>query len=128
MELHEKTNKRSFGTEGEDFAAMYLEHDDFKVLCRNFRFSRLGEIDIIAREKEYICFIEVKTRSSTRFGAPAEAVDIRKQLKIRKLAMVYLKQFNLTESFIRFDVAEVFCSRASSGFKPSSVNLIRNAF
>lgn len=128
MEEHAKIYKRDFGSEGEDFAAEYLEKNGLGIICRNFRFGRLGEIDIIAREAEYICFVEVKTRSSQRFGSPSEAVDLRKQMKIRQLAMIYLKKFNMTDSFIRFDIIEVMGSKNSGVFKPSSVNLIRNAF
>jgi putative endonuclease len=128
MEISVQKNKRGFGAEGEDYAAAYLAKNGFEIICRNFRFGRLGEIDIIAHEAEYICFIEVKTRSSNLFGSPAEAVDARKQLKIRQLALVYLKKYNLSESFIRFDVAEIVCRKDSGVLKPFSVNLIRNAF
>ena len=54
MEAHDKANNRSFGSRGEDFAAACLARSGFEILARNFRFGRLGEIDMIARENEYM--------------------------------------------------------------------------
>lgn len=121
-------NKRSFGAEGEAAAVEFLEENGFSILEKNFRFSRMGEIDIIAKENEYICIVEVKMRSNSYYGAPSEAVDARKQQRIKRLAMVFLKQHNLIESFIRFDVVEVECTKTANGHDIRRINLIRNAF
>ena len=97
-------NKRSFGSEGEAAAAAFLKENGFEIIDKNFRYSRMGEIDIIAKENEYICFIEVKTRSSSIYGSPSEAVNARKQQRIARLAMVFLKQYNLSDSLDRKSV------------------------
>ena len=74
-----------------------------KILEQNFK-TALGEIDIIARDKDEIVFVEVKTRSSGKFGEPQEAVNRHKQLTIRKVAMIYLKKKNLLDEVgVRFD-------------------------
>jgi len=120
-------NRKGLGSAGEDAAVEYLASMNFQILARNFRVGRLGEIDIIAREGEYICFIEVKTRSSTYFGMPSEAVVRRKQENIRRLAWAFLKQHGLTGENVRFDVVEVLSEGKGLQGK-ISINLIRNAF
>lgn len=121
-------NKRRFGSLGEKLAEEYLAKEGYKILHRNFHVSRLGELDMIAEHGEYICFIEVKTRTSTLFGTPGEAVDARKQANIRTLAWAYLKQFGLTERKVRFDVVEVTGRKAPDGFAVQKIQLIQNAF
>jgi len=101
-------NKRTLGLLGENYAVNYLRNHNISILDRNFRFSRFGEIDIIASENEYICFIEVKTRTSNFFGMPSESVNINKQKKIKMLAQIYLKGKGLLGKNIRFDIIEVF--------------------
>lgn len=123
-----KENNRSFGLYGEELAAGYLASNGYKILEKNYRSGRLGELDIIASEKEYICFIEVKTRTGTLFGTPGEAVGRRKQDNIRKLAWTYLKLHGLSEKPVRFDIVEVTGRKTDSGFKPDTINLIKNAF
>lgn len=125
--MHQK-NKRTFGSLGEDKAVVFLKNNNFEILERNFRFSRLGEIDIIAKENEYICFIEVKTRSSIFFGTPAESVNMKKQNQIRKIAQVYIGKYKLHDSFIRFDVIEVIASKSTNGIEVKSIEIIRDAF
>lgn len=138
---HKSISKRELGLIGENYAVNYLRELNFIILERNFRFSRFGEIDIIASENEYICFIEVKTRTSNLFGMPAESVNINKQKKIKMLAQIYLKGKELFNKNVRFDVVEVFIEHVCSSRLYSSVednkgnnivikqvNLIRNAF
>ena len=121
-------NKRNFGAVGEDIAVDYLVKNGFIILERNYRPGKLGEIDIIALEDEYICFIEVKTRTSRLFGAPAEAVGHGKREKLRKLAWTYIKHKNLGERNMRFDIVEVTGSILNEDFIPGQINLIRSAF
>ncbi len=85
-------------------------------------------MDIIASEGEYICFIEVKTRTGNAFGTPAEAVGASKQQKIRSLAWIYLKQKGMGDRYMRFDVIEVIGRRSDKGLLPEKINLIRGAF
>ena len=97
-------NKRQMGTSYEIKAEEYLMQKGYKILERNFR-NRQGEIDIIAKDKEYFCFIEVKYRTTNDFGNPLEAVDFRKQNQIRKVALYYLMKNKLSEwTPCRFDV------------------------
>lgn len=113
---------------GEQLAADYLAGIGFNILERNFRSGRFGEVDIIASEKEYICFIEVKTRTGDLFGTPAEAVGHSKRQKIRSLAWSYLKYRNLGEQNMRFDIVEIKGKNIEDKFVLQEINLIRSAF
>ena len=93
------------GAEGEALAASYLETQGYCIQARNFR-SGKGEIDIIASDGDTIVFVEVKTRSTARFGLPREAVTPFKQNMLRKTAMAYLVQLS-KEIPCRFDVVEI---------------------
>jgi putative endonuclease len=119
-----KNSKQTLGAIGEKIAQDFLIDNNYKILMLNYRFSRMGEIDIIAREKEYICFIEVKTRRNTLFGMPSEAVDKRKQERMIKLAYIYLKAHNIKDGNVRFDIVEILYK----GQNDYSINLIENAF
>lgn len=121
-------NNRSIGSIGEQLAAEYLAQNGFKIIERNYRSGKFGEIDIIAAEREYICFIEVKTRTSSLFGTPAEAVGFAKRQKLKSLAMIYIKHRKLNECNLRFDIVEVTGKRKNESFVPENINLIRSAF
>jgi putative endonuclease len=121
-------NKRSFGAIGEQLAAEYLEKKGFVILDRNYRSGRFGEVDIVALEKDFLCFIEVKTRTSSNFGSPAEAVGHTKREKLKSLAWMYLKHKQLGERNMRFDIVEVTGKRKNDEFLPEQINLIRSAF
>lgn len=94
------------GMLGEDAAALLMRKEGFEIVCRNFR-TRFGEIDIIARDSQYIVFAEVKTRSAHALAAPREAVGLRKQQRIIHAAEGYLAQNGMSLQ-PRFDVIEVF--------------------
>ena len=112
-------NKRFLGTEYEQAAARFLEENGYRVLERNYR-SRCGEIDLIAKEGETLVFAEVKYRRNNACGDPLEAVDLRKQKKICRVADWYLINRNLSsDTPCRFDVVAV------TGNK---LRLVRNAF
>jgi len=95
------------GDKGEQSAALYLRKLGYKIIAANYRAST-GEIDIIARDKEYLVFVEVKTRRSLACGSPAEAVNVKKQQKIIKTALCYLNQHKLTDHDCRFDILEIY--------------------
>ena len=95
---------------GETLAAGYLMRRGWQIVDRNVRF-REGEIDIIAARGGILAFIEVKTRRSTAFGSPAEAVTPRKQRKIRALASRYLAEQHPGARAIRFDVVDIVGER-----------------
>jgi putative endonuclease len=117
-------NNRELGNLGEDLAIQYLIKKEYIIINRNYR-TRYGEIDIIAQNKDYLVFIEVKARKNTNFGYPREAVNFTKQRKIKNLANYYLLKENKTNSNIRFDVVEVFLDKNNEA---SSIELITNAF
>ena len=110
------------GKSAEDAASRFLKEKGYKILKRNFK-TRLGEIDIIARDKDTLCFVEVKARSSLRFGLPYEAVSGFKQRQISKAALMYLKENHRLDKKARFDVVSITYSGNSPKF-----DLIQNAF
>lgn len=103
-------------------ALEFLKNKDYKILERNFR-TILGELDIIAKDKETICFIEVKTRTSDKFGLPQESVNRLKQRKMSQSAMIYLKDKNLLEKPARFDVVSILNPQ-----QDAKIDLIQDAF
>ncbi len=116
--------KREIGNIGEDLAVKALKRQGYKIIERNFNVPRIGEIDIIARDKEYLCFVEVRLRKDSSHGSPEETVDIYKQRKLIKAALTYMKMHNLISSPARFDVVSVTGS-TETGHK---VEVIKNAF
>lgn len=95
------------GKIGEDLAVRYLQQRNYKIIERNFE-CRQGEIDIIAIDKNELVFIEVKTRTSIKYGKPAEAVNQIKQKHLIKAVKYYLYSRHLENEFIRIDVIEIY--------------------
>jgi len=108
---------------GEDIAARFLASRGWRIVGRNVRCGRAGEIDIVAERGGILAFVEVKTRRTDRFGTPGEAVTWRKQNRIRSLARHYLMATRARADAIRFDVVEV----RSGGPRPVVTHL-ENAF
>lgn len=101
--------KDALGRFGEELAASYLRDAGLMILERNWR-CPAGELDIVARDGEVLAFVEVKTRSSTAFGDPAEAVTRAKADRLRRLALSWLAEHRDQESYcpqLRFDVVSV---------------------
>src|SRR5512147_2803974 len=94
------------GRSGEDLAAKRLEKLGYRVLERNYS-TKQGEIDLIALDRDTIVFVEVKTRTNDAYGAPELAVDLRKQSRMVKAALGYLKQKKLHQMSCRFDVVAI---------------------
>lgn len=114
-----RENNRSLGTKYEKLAGEYLENKGYQILEYNYR-CRMGEIDIIALDGEYIVFVEVKYRKSLAQGYPCEAVTRKKQQTILKVAMVYMNQHGYgVHTPMRFDVV---------GIQGQEIMHIRNAF
>lgn len=111
------------GKSGEDIATNFLKENGYKIFIRNYR-TKLGEIDIIAKDKDTFCFIEVKTRHSDRFGLPSQAVSRMKQRQISKAALVFLKENRLLDQRARFDVVSIIYSSKDT----PQLDLIKNAF
>ena len=101
-------NKRKIGDEYEKIAAAYLENNGYIILEKNYR-CRNAEIDIIAKNDSYICFVEVKYRKTDNCGGAAEAVDHRKRHKITMAALYYMQKNNYREwTPCRFDVLKAY--------------------
>jgi putative endonuclease len=98
--------RKQLGRKGEDAAARYLEKNNYQILCRNYS-CRLGEIDIVTRERDCIVFVEVRSLRSNDYGLPQESVTTRKKIKLRQLAWHYLKSVGETNASCRFDVIAV---------------------
>lgn len=98
--------KDELGRRGEDVAVEYLQQRGLVVLERNWR-CREGELDVVCVEDEALVVCEVKTRSCTRFGEPAEAVTPRKALKVRRAAQAWLSTRGVGWAQVRFDVVAV---------------------
>lgn len=114
--------KQEIGKKGESIAVRYLKKQGYKIVEQNYR-SKVGEIDIIARDKKTLVFVEVKTRSSRSFGSPKWAVTPKKQKAISMTALYYLKMTNQTGANARFDVVSIL----ARGEAPE-IELVRNAF
>ena len=119
MVRRKSENKRQIGTAYEQLAAAYLMEQGYEIVTLNYRI-RTGEIDIIAKDGEYLCFVEVKYRSDDRAGSGLYAVDIRKQRNIIRVAQYYMMQYGLDEwTPCRFDVVSI---------DGEEITLIQNAF
>jgi len=96
----------------------------YKILYRNFRGRRGGEIDIVCRDRDTLVFVEVKTRAGEDFGRPIDAVDREKQIRISRGGLAWLRLLDNPDILFRFDVVEVLLSDDA---KPR-LELIQNAF
>jgi putative endonuclease len=116
--------RRALGDAGEDLVANWYAETGYRVLDRNWR-CREGELDVIVARGSVLVFCEVKTRRSTAFGSPAEAVTITKQRRIRTLAMRWLDEHPEARArTLRFDVASVLAERGH----PPVIDVIEAAF
>jgi putative endonuclease len=113
--------KKLLGREGEDLAARFLTKRGYRILERNYR-TRSGEIDLVALHDGAVVFVEVKTRTSDAFGAPELAVNPRKQQRMVKAALGYLKYKKLHQVPCRFDVVAITTAAEQE------VEHIQNAF
>ena len=117
------SQKTRLGKEGEELAALFLRKNGYKILKRNFK-NKLGEIDIIARAHDTICFVEVKMRTSDTFGDPLLAISPSKQLKLSRVALTYLKANHLMQAPARFDIVSILQDETGR----DQVKVLKNAF
>ena len=113
--------KNIFGKRGEIIAENYLKEKGYKILETNYK-NKIGEIDIIAKDGDCLVFVEVKTRLTSQFGDPLEAIDLRKQYKIRQVATGYLMQKRQLNAKCRFDAIGII------GDGADNIRHIINAF
>jgi putative endonuclease len=109
------------GQKGEELAVKFLKKKGYRIIRQNYK-TPVGEIDIIAKDKDTIVFVEVKTRESMEFGYPFEAVNSTKRRKIANVAKLYIKKFKEIPR-CRFDVVSVYYEDGKLEF-----GLIRDAF
>lgn len=119
-----KSSKKIKGDAGEGYAVSYLKKNKYKIIERNYR-KRCGEIDIIAEKKDYLVFVEVKTRKINSLIRGVDAVGYNKQKRIIATAKHYLSE-NPTQKFCRFDICEVYIDETS--LKLVKLNYYENAF
>ena len=113
------------GAWGEALAAEYLRKKHYRVLASGYR-CRFGEIDLIAANRTYIVFVEVKLRKSADFAPAREYVDTRKQERLRAAASMYLAQ-NPTNLLCRFDIIEIYAPDGMNTAHPI-INQMEDAF
>ncbi|MBZ2173889.1 YraN family protein [Schnuerera sp. xch1] len=115
------SNNIQKGAYGEGKATKYLISKGYKIIDRNYT-TRIGEIDIIAIKSKTLVFVEVKTRSNTNYGFPYEAVNRKKQNKILRSSLIYIKHKKLDNYQARYDIIEVYLH------DEPNINHIENAF
>jgi putative endonuclease len=106
MQVRRGWLRKLLGDRGERTAVRYLKRKGYHILARQ-SLSRIGELDIIARDGDCIVFVEVKTRSSDAAGLPIEAVTLAKQKQLTRAALAWLKRHKLLEGRARFDVVSI---------------------
>jgi putative endonuclease len=114
--------RQTYGRESESIAVKQLKKQGYKIVEQNYR-SKLGEIDIIAKDKKTLVFVEVKARRSDRYGSPKWAITPKKKRQMSKVALYYLKVTKQTNVKARFDVVTI----RSLENKPQ-IDIIKNAF
>lgn len=116
-------SRRALGRFGEDLAERYLRSRGVRILARNLHL-RYAELDLLALDGETLCFIEVRLRSSDRFGSAEESVDVRKQRRLARAARAVLSSWRLPRfRQVRFDVVAV-----DSSSTPPEIRLTQDAF
>jgi putative endonuclease len=122
MRFQEQPHNRGRGKIGEDDAVSWLERQGYRVVERNV-VNHAGEIDLVAREGETLCFVEIKARASGAYGLAIEAVDFRKQRRISRAAALYLAMKGPRDAPCRFDVLGL--DKQGDGWR---YTLVRDAF
>jgi len=114
--------KKELGKKGEEVALPFLKKNGYRIVERNY-VCKMGEVDIIAKEKDTLAFIEVKTRTSNAFGPPQLAVTPSKQMQLSKAAWSFLKEKRIENVRARFDVVAILIRPEGE-----EIELIRDAF
>jgi len=120
----DRLHHMKIGELGEKMARLRLYADGRKILYKNFKGSKGGEIDIVTRDGDTLCFVEVKTRRKRDTSRPLDAVNLKKQQLIRRGARSWLKLLKDEDILWRFDVVEV---ELTAGKKPE-ITLVKGAF
>ncbi len=116
-------NRKALGALGEKRAREFLKKRGYRIVETNFR-CREGEIDIIARDKDYLVFVEVRTRTGSQFGTPEESITFAKREKLTSVALAYLQTHKNLPSLWRFDVVAI---EVGSDGQTTRIEVIQNA-
>ena len=111
----------TLGEKGEGLACKFLKKKGYRIISRNVKTS-IGEIDIIAIDKDTLVFVEVKTRESLQYGRPFESVTPFKRRKIANVALLYLKKLREAPE-CRFDIVSIYHKKGNP-----VIELIKDAF
>lgn len=106
-----ETYQKKLGNKGEGIAAQYLRSRGYQIIDRNYH-SRYGEIDLIAKQEDYMIFVEVKTRTSERFGMPEASVTAEKLEKINNTGLLWLQDHPEAPDNWRIDVIAIVMDKA----------------
>ena len=117
----------SIGALGEEAAVKALKKQKYKIIERNYR-CKMGEIDIIAKDGEYTCFVEVKLRKNSDFGTPADSIDKRKQGCIIKTAQLYAVENKIYDTPMRFDAVLIYADTQNGKLINKRIEVIKDAF
>ena len=117
-----RREKKELGRRGEEVAFRFLKKKGYRIIEKNY-VCKMGEMDIIAKEKDTLVFIEVKTRTSMEFGPPQLAVNSSKQKQLSKVALNYLNEKRLIDVKARFDVVAILLRP-----EKEEIELIKDAF
>ncbi len=123
----ENTTAVSIGNIGEEAAVITLKKQGYKIIERNYR-TKMGEIDIIAKDGEYTVFVEVRLRKSNNFGTPADTIDERKQQKIIKTAQMYAVKNDIYDTPMRFDAVLINADIDGTKLVNTKIEIIKDAF
>lgn len=115
--------RKLLGQTGEDAAERYLKEKGYRILERNYRL-KMGEVDIIALDRDTVVFVEVKTRRGISHGTPAEAVNLRKQRRIVKAATAYIIGKKLVDVSCRFDIISIIVAGDGGGTSPGIDHIV----
>ena len=121
--MKDKKYNKKIGSFGEMLVITYLENMNYEILDKNYK-TKFGEIDIIAKDKKEYVFIEVKTRTSSKYGMPSEAVDFNKEKHIKKSSQVYVYLNNLENKYIRYNNIKIYFINKNKYY----INHLKNNF
>ncbi|WP_139904548.1 YraN family protein [Clostridium thermarum] len=117
-------NSIDIGIYGEDLALKHFLNEGYTLLRKNYR-TKQGEIDLILKLKDILCFVEVKTRYNNNFGTPGQCIDIKKKKRIIKASLIFIYSEKLLNYNVRYDVVEVVLNYKNDSY---SINHIEGAF
>ncbi len=124
---NEKQTAVSIGALGEEAAVKALKKQGYKIIDMNYR-TKMGELDIIAKDGEYTCFIEVRLRKNNSFGSPADSIDEGKRRRIINTAKHYAVSKHIYDTPMRFDVVLINATANNNKLKNINLQIIKDAF